>query len=104
MKKYVIILFIISTSCEKDYLDVVPDNIATIDLAFNTRSTAENFLSTCYTYIPEHANVEQNFSLLAGDDQHSTKSIKNTTNTQQEQNETLTKPLTQNKPKTTKTK
>ena len=68
MKKYVIILFIISTSCEKDYLDVVPDNIATIDLAFNTRSTAENFLSTCYTYIPEHANVEQNFSLLAGDE------------------------------------
>ena len=68
MKKYVIILFIISTSCEKDYLDVVPDNIATIDLAFNTRSTAENFLSTCYTYIPEHANIEQNFSLLAGDE------------------------------------
>ena len=68
MKKYVIILFKISTSCEKDYLDVVPDNIATIDLAFNTRSTAENFLSTCYTYIPEHANVEQNFSLLAGDE------------------------------------
>ena len=68
MKKYVITLFIISTSCEKDYLDVVPDNIATIDLAFNTRSTAENFLSTCYTYIPEHANVEQNFSLLAGDE------------------------------------
>ncbi len=46
----------------------MPDNIATIDLAFNTRSTAENFLSTCYTYIPEHAHVEQNFSLLAGDE------------------------------------
>ena len=68
MRKYIIILFVILTSCEKDYLDVVPDNIATIDLAFNTRSTAENFLSTCYTYIPEHANVEQNFSLLAGDE------------------------------------
>ena len=68
MKKYFIIIFILITSCEKDYLDVVPDNVATIDLAFNTRSTAENFLSTCYTYIPEHANVEQNFSLLAGDE------------------------------------
>jgi len=68
MKKYFIIVFILLTSCEKDYLDVVPDNVATIDLAFNTRSTAENFLSTCYTYIPEHANVEQNFSLLAGDE------------------------------------
>ena len=68
MKKYLIIIFILLTSCEKDYLDVVPDNVATIDLAFNTRSTAENFLSTCSTYIPEHANVEQNFSLLAGDE------------------------------------
>ena len=69
MKKQIILLAIILfTSCEKDYLDVVPDNIATIDLAFNTRSSAENFLATCYTYIPEHANVIQNFSLLAGDE------------------------------------
>ena len=68
MKKIVILFILIFTSCENDYLDVVPDNIATIDLAFNTRSTAENFLSTCYTYIPEHAHVEQNFSMLAGDE------------------------------------
>ena len=68
MRKILILFVLIFTSCEDDYLDVVPDNIATIDLAFNTRSTAENFLSTCYTYIPEHAHVEQNFSLLAGDE------------------------------------
>ena len=68
MKKILIIFILIFTSCEDDYLDVVPDNIATIDLAFNTRSTAENFLSTCYSYIPEHAHVEQNFSMLAGDE------------------------------------
>ena len=68
MKKIFLIFVLIFTACEKDYLDVVPDNIATIDLAFNTRSTAENFLSTCYTYIPEHAHVEQNFSMLAGDE------------------------------------
>jgi len=68
MKKSISLLIVLFFSCEKDYLDVVPDNVATIDLAFNTRSTAENFLSTCYTYIPEHANVEQNFSLLAGDE------------------------------------
>ena len=70
MRKYlkIALLILIFTSCEQDYLDVVPDNIATIDLAFNTRSTAENFLSTCYSYIPEHAHVEQNFSLLAGDE------------------------------------
>ena len=68
MKRYISLLIFLFFSCEKDYLDVVPDNIATIELAFNTRSTAENFLATCYTYIPEHANVEQNFSLLAGDE------------------------------------
>ena len=34
-----IILFCI-LSCEKDFLNVVPDNIATIDLAFNNRATA----------------------------------------------------------------
>ena len=68
MRKSISLLIFLFFSCEKDYLDVVPDNVATIDLAFNTRSTAENFLSTCYTYIPEHANVEQNFSLLAGDE------------------------------------
>ena len=68
MRRSILLLIFLFFSCEKDYLDVVPDNVATIDLAFNTRSTAENFLSTCYTYIPEHANVEQNFSLLAGDE------------------------------------
>ena len=69
MKKYIaIFIFILFSSCEKDFLNVVPDNIATIDLAFNNRATAERFLSTCYTYIPEHAHIEQNFSLLAGDE------------------------------------
>ena len=68
MKKTLAIFLLFLISCEKDFLDVVPDNIATIDLAFNTRSGAENFLSTCYNYIPEHAHVEQNFSMLAGDE------------------------------------
>lgn len=61
-------MMILFSACEKDFLNVVPDNIATIDLAFNNRATAERFLSTCYTYIPEHAHIEQNFSLLAGDE------------------------------------
>jgi len=69
MKKYfAIFMVILFFACEKDFLNVVPDNIATIDLAFNNRATAERFLSTCYTYIPEHAHIEQNFSLLAGDE------------------------------------
>ena len=68
MKKIYFLWVTLFISCDKDYLDIVPDNLATIDLAFNTRSTAENFLATCYTYIPEHAHVEQNFSMIAGDE------------------------------------
>ena len=47
MKKYRIILAVLalafSASCT-DYLEVVPDNIATIDNAFTSRNTAEKFL------------------------------------------------------------
>jgi hypothetical protein len=38
---------LIISSC--DYLDVVPDNIATIDNAFSTRATAEEYLYGCYS-------------------------------------------------------
>tara|TARA_R110001606_G_scaffold6617_4_gene29712 strand:- start:8740 stop:10632 length:1893 start_codon:yes stop_codon:yes gene_type:complete len=55
------------SSCS-DYLDIVPDNLATIDIIFNNRATAEQFLSKCYSYVPEHANIEQNFAMLAGDE------------------------------------
>ena len=68
MKKYLILLLIfVGTACD-DYLDIVPDNLATIEMAFNTRASAEKFLATCYGYVPEHAHVEQNFSLVAGDE------------------------------------
>lgn len=39
-----------------NYLDVVPDNVATIDNAFTSREMAEKFLFTCYSYMPDHAN------------------------------------------------
>jgi hypothetical protein len=68
MKKYItIVLVMIMSSCS-DYLDIVPDNLATIDIVFNNRSTAEQFLATCYSYVPEHAHIEQNFAMLAGDE------------------------------------
>jgi hypothetical protein len=68
MKKYIYsLLILLSVGCS-DYLDVIPDNLATIEILFNNRTTAERFMSTCYSYIPEHANVISNFSLVAGDD------------------------------------
>lgn len=39
-----------------DYLNVVPDNVATIDNAFTSREMAEKFLFTCYSYMPAHGN------------------------------------------------
>lgn len=55
MKKiniYLIIMVAVTFSCN-DYLDVVPDNIATIDYAFRDRESAEKFLVTCYSYLPD---------------------------------------------------
>jgi hypothetical protein len=43
-------------SC-KDYLDVIPDNVATIENAFTLRSTAEKYLFTCYSYLPEDGSI-----------------------------------------------
>ena len=40
---FLVAAFFIFSNCEKDFLNVVPDNIATIDLAFNNRATAERF-------------------------------------------------------------
>ena len=31
-----------------NYLDVVPDNVPTLDNAFSDRYTAEQYLATCY--------------------------------------------------------
>ena len=68
MKKYIVLALVCLTFSCDEYLDIVPDNLATIDIAFNNRASAEQFLATCYRYIPEHAHVEQNFALLAGDE------------------------------------
>jgi hypothetical protein len=39
-----------------------------MDMAFTTRANAEKFLATCYSYVPEYANVYQNPGLAAGDE------------------------------------
>ncbi|GAA4303582.1 RagB/SusD family nutrient uptake outer membrane protein [Compostibacter hankyongensis] len=54
------------SSC--NYLDIVPDNIATIDYAFRLRSQAEKYLFTCYSYLPEFASWSSNPALLSGDE------------------------------------
>ena len=58
-------------SCKK-FLDVVPDNIATIENAFTQRSSAEKYLFTCYSYMPKHGayngSTQGNPAMMAGDE------------------------------------
>jgi starch-binding outer membrane protein, SusD/RagB family len=60
-------LVAIATSCG-DYLDIVPDNIATIENAFAMRVTAEKFLFTCYSYMPAHASLSANPGFISADE------------------------------------
>lgn len=62
-----IVSFVLLYGCN-DFLDVTPDNIATIDYAFRLRSTAERFLFTCYSYMPNQGSLNENPALLGGDE------------------------------------
>jgi len=66
---YIILIVIGSlfTSC-KDYLDVVPDNVATIDHAFSSRHNAQKFLFSIYSAIPVPSDTYSNFALNGGDE------------------------------------
>jgi len=51
-----------------DFLDVVPDNIATIDHVFRDRNTAESYLYTCYSFMPLHNNSQSNPGNMLSDE------------------------------------
>lgn len=72
MKKYWMIkismlLIIVFCGCN-EYLDVVPEGVATIDMAFNQRDEALKYLYTCYSYMPKHGNLAQDPAILGGDE------------------------------------
>ena len=52
-------------SCS-NYLNVVPDDIPTINHAFSNRAMAERYLFTCYSYLPNPASVNMQPSFIAG--------------------------------------
>ncbi|MGL4518877.1 MAG: RagB/SusD family nutrient uptake outer membrane protein [Phocaeicola sp.] len=59
MKKYiqkiVLIALVVATSgC--NYLDVIPDNVSTLDHAFADEATAQRYLFTCYAGLPQEFN------------------------------------------------
>ena len=69
MKKISLFLLVIGSvfACQ-DYLDVVPDNVATLDYAFRDRVGAEKFLFTCYTYLPYFGQPAGDPAIMGGDD------------------------------------
>ncbi|AOM80929.1 hypothetical protein BFS30_21075 [Pedobacter steynii] len=65
---YLGVLLTISFSSCKKYLDIVPDNIPTIDNAFTLRNEAEKYLYTCYSYLPKDGDPTYNIGYMAGDE------------------------------------
>ncbi|MCL3779569.1 RagB/SusD family nutrient uptake outer membrane protein [Prolixibacteraceae bacterium JC049] len=55
------------TACD-DYLDVTPDDIATVDHAFEDEFQAKKYLFTCYRYMPSIAHFSANPAMLGGDE------------------------------------
>jgi len=69
MRKEIFILMLILCSLVScNYLDVVPDNVATIDYAFRNRTSAEKYLFTCYSYMPSHGSIYYDPAMSGGDD------------------------------------
>lgn len=58
MKKImtIIAIFFLMGLVSCNFLDVVPNDTATLDDAFSNRSVAEKFLRTCYSYLPDPTN------------------------------------------------
>ena len=64
---FFLMIFAIHSSCA-DYLDIVPDNIATIEMAFSMRSEAKKYLYTCYSYLPQDGNLNADPAIVGGDE------------------------------------
>lgn len=54
-------------SCNK-FIDVVPDNVAVIDQAFNLRVMAQRYLATCYNRLPANNNIGGGENFLIADE------------------------------------
>jgi hypothetical protein len=65
---FLILIALAIGGCKKNFLDVVPDNIATIDNAFSSKVQAEKYLFTCYSYLPYEEDPTYNPGITASDE------------------------------------
>ena len=63
----ILTLSIILCSCQ-NYLDIMPDNVATIEYAFRDRMGAEKFLFTCYAFMPAIGHPASDPGIMSGDE------------------------------------
>ena len=73
MKRYKLLglfalLHLFALNACKDFLDVVPDNVATLENAFTRRVEAEKYLFTCFSYMPKNGDLGDDPGMLAGDE------------------------------------
>ncbi len=68
MNKLLIAVIILFTFDSCNYLDIVPDNIATIDYAFRNRTEAEKYLFTCYSYLPAIGDLQRDPAMKGAND------------------------------------
>jgi hypothetical protein len=67
-KVALLFIFPLAFSSCADYLDVVPDNIATIEHAFTMRVEAKKYLFTCYSYMPHDGQLDNDPAIMGGDE------------------------------------
>ena len=51
-----------------DYLDIVPDDVATLDHAFTDAVSAERYLLNCYAGLPTEGDPRYNPAFLGSDE------------------------------------
>ena len=68
IKNTILFISILFATSSCDYLDVVPDNVATIDYAFKNSISAEKYLYGCYSYRPRIGDI-QNDPAMTGSDE-----------------------------------
>lgn len=64
---WIVPLVSVLAACQ-GYLDVVPDNVPTMEHAFSNRNEAEKALFTCYSFLPNEANPDYNPAFNGGDE------------------------------------
>jgi hypothetical protein len=67
IKTVAVILILTFTACS-DYLDIMPDNVATMENAFSDRNVTQKFLFSCYNMIPDPTSYRTNPALVGGDE------------------------------------